>query len=438
MANYYDGVNVNLLNTIKPGAKQVLELGCANGRLGEQYKASNPGTIWTGIEYQQDCIRNAIPRLDNVVWMDLNTPHSNQLTSGIYDTIVAGDVLEHLINPEQCLQFLHSISTPEAALHICVPNMTHFSVYEKLLMGDTTYDPHGLMDETHLRFMSYSSTYKMLINAGWLPHLNGVLYSQPGNERDWKLYNGLCSIGESLGIPKQTVERNLSSFQLIISAIKSPSAKTKAGVPISVIVPMNNPKQFDLNIIRSGGLHEIGAQLIPIDAAPNASAALDRGKGYCNNRWILFCHQDVYVPAGSGYILSEIISSIPEHEWNNTLIGFAGISGTEYAGLVIDRQHRYDYPRSSAGTSLDEFAILLTADSLHKIDPDFGWHGWGTDMCIVAQKMGYKVHIERVPFFHNSLTVNGATSVFNSSIEMLKKKHAGYGKLTATTGTFFL
>lgn len=438
MQNYYDGINQPLLANIPPGVKQVLELGCANGRLGEAYKANNPGSIWTGIEYESGCIRNAAVRLDKVVWMDLNTPHTKGLSPGLYDMVVAGDVLEHLVDPGACLAWLYGITTGDAQLRICVPNMSHYSIYEKMLTGDITYDPHGLLDNTHLRWMSYSSIYKLLLDNGWLPHLLGAMYSYPGNDRDAAIFNGLIGVGESIGIPRQTLERNLSTFQLIISATKSPSTRTRNKAKLSVVIPMNNSRQFDLNVIRSGGLHEIGAQIIPIDKATSAAEALERGKEYITGDWILFCHQDVFTPHGSGYMLSDIINSIPAEKADQTLVGFAGLNGENYAGLVVDRAHKFDYPAAFNATSLDEFAILLSRNSLHRLDPAFGWHGWGTDLCLAAKKNGLATRIERVPFFHNSVTANGPTPEFNRSIDLLKQKYSGYGRLVATTGIFDL
>jgi hypothetical protein len=37
MSNYYDGLNQKLLAAIPTDAQRVLELGCANGRLGQRF-----------------------------------------------------------------------------------------------------------------------------------------------------------------------------------------------------------------------------------------------------------------------------------------------------------------------------------------------------------------------------------------------------------------
>ncbi len=435
---YYDNINYPLLNSIPPGAKNILELGCASGVLGAAYKERNPAAKWTGVEIHHGSIREAIPRLDKVVYMDLNSPTAENLDTGPYDCIVMGDVLEHLIDPEKCLRFVNQISTSGATLHICVPNMSHFSVLYRMLLGDITYDPNGLLDKTHLRFLSYSSAYKMILDAGWLPSLEGMIYGTPADESEQSFFGGLVQAASAMKIPKETAERNLVTFQIVINAIKSEKPKTREKANLSVIIPMNNHRQFDLNIIRSAGLHEIGAEIIPIKDATSAADALEKGKNYIKNDWILFCHQDVYIPKDSGHLIAEIINSIPNEKKNNTLIGFAGTEETRNAGLVIDRTGRFDFPGSMNASSIDEFALLFTRDSIHKIDHSFGWHAWATDMCLAAKMCGVPAQIKRIPLFHNSVTPNGPTDEFNHSIGLLKQKYKGFGTLNALTGRFEL
>jgi len=40
--NYYEGLNQKLLNVIPAGARNIIEFGCANGRLGEAYIKCQP------------------------------------------------------------------------------------------------------------------------------------------------------------------------------------------------------------------------------------------------------------------------------------------------------------------------------------------------------------------------------------------------------------
>ena len=42
-ASYFEGLNHQLLALVPNGNFKVVELGCANGRLGEEYLKQNPG-----------------------------------------------------------------------------------------------------------------------------------------------------------------------------------------------------------------------------------------------------------------------------------------------------------------------------------------------------------------------------------------------------------
>ena len=68
-----------------------------------------------------------------------------------FDTIVVGDLLEHLVQPEAALAALHDLSAPGARLVCCLPNGVHASIVERMLAGDFSYDPMGLLDRTHVR-----------------------------------------------------------------------------------------------------------------------------------------------------------------------------------------------------------------------------------------------------------------------------------------------
>ena len=59
MSNYYDGLNQKLLAAIPADAKHVLELGCANGRLGQRFKELHPGVSWWGVEMSAEAAATA-------------------------------------------------------------------------------------------------------------------------------------------------------------------------------------------------------------------------------------------------------------------------------------------------------------------------------------------------------------------------------------------
>ena len=170
MSNYYDGLNLKLLDAIPADAKRVLELGCANGRLGRRFKELHPGVSWWGVELMADAAASAAQFLDRVIQLDLDHADLAQLEGG-FDVIVIGDLLEHVREPLRLLESLYDLATPGAQIVCCLPNMAHLSVIERLVAGDISYDSMGLLDATHVRFYSPASAFKTFLDAGWLPHL---------------------------------------------------------------------------------------------------------------------------------------------------------------------------------------------------------------------------------------------------------------------------
>ena len=437
---YYEGLNEKLLAAIPADARRVLEFGCANGRLGEACKRQNPALRWTGIERSANAAAVAAGRIDEVVLMDLDAPVLSRLGNG-YDVVVLGDILEHLRDPEALLRVAHDISAPDARLVCCVPNMAHASVIERMLAGDLSYDAAGLLDETHLRFLSPASTFKLLLDAGWMPNLRDSYVVGHPNQG---LVNHLVAAAMQVGISQYAATNNILAYQLIIDCIKAPAAREPpATTPFSVVVPVNRVQQFELNARRSPGLAEVGAEIIPVEGAANAAEALTAGRVRASHRWIVYCHQDVYFPRGTGKAIAALLGSIPEADVPRALIGFAGLGiGADgqpgYAGLVIDRRSRFDHPESAHAVSLDELAIAVAADSVHEIDPGFGWHIWATDLCLAAlhRRGTGPARIVRIPLFHNSFGDFSLPPAFHASIAVLNEKWRDLGAIATLNGTF--
>ena len=89
---YYDGLNEKLLNAV-PAAGNVLELGCANGRLGQRYKELHPGARWYGVDCNAAAVEAAANVLDGAFRLDLDADALDGIGSG-YDAIVIGDLLD--------------------------------------------------------------------------------------------------------------------------------------------------------------------------------------------------------------------------------------------------------------------------------------------------------------------------------------------------------
>ena len=437
MSAYFNGLNEKLFHALPLQARRVLELGCANGRLGAKYKENNLATRWTGVEISAEAACAAAQHLDEVHVLDVESKDFSSL-HGPYDLVVMGDLLEHMKHPERLLERLFDMTTADARMVICLPNMGHMSVLHRLLAADISYDDAGLLDSTHLRFYSASSAFKLLLDAGWLPDLRDT-HDIPVQENTTNRL--VLMAAESLGVPIETAIRNFSTYQMIIQCAKWPVddiSNMEEPARFSVIVPVTRPWQLELNIQRSPGLAEVGADIITVSNAKNAADAYQQGRKLARHPWVIFAHQDVYFPTGTGFSIAKQLGRLSKARHTRAPVGFAGIALNptsqthRHAGLVIDRTRLFDHPDSGTDTtvSLDEFAVALHSDLDACIDPTLGWHLWATDLCL--QQPGT---VLRVPLFHNSTTGRTLPPEFTQSAQRLSSKYPAHAAIPTLCST---
>jgi len=87
---------------------------------------------------------------------------------GTFDCVLFGDVLEHLMDPWQMLRRLRARMQPDARIAACIPNMQHWSIQARLSVGDLTYEDHGLLDRTHIRWFTRQTIAQLFASTGFV------------------------------------------------------------------------------------------------------------------------------------------------------------------------------------------------------------------------------------------------------------------------------
>src|SRR5262249_30988776 len=100
---YYRGCNQALLRAVPAAARRILEVGCAEGRLGAALKQQDPHRAVYGLEREPAVAARAAERLDRVFALDVER-EAVPLEPGSLDCLVYGGVLEHLHDPESVLR----------------------------------------------------------------------------------------------------------------------------------------------------------------------------------------------------------------------------------------------------------------------------------------------------------------------------------------------
>ncbi|MEO1045713.1 MAG: methyltransferase domain-containing protein [Pseudomonadota bacterium] len=86
---------------------------------------------------------------------------------GGFDTVLALDVLEHLVDPWQTVADIHSCMKPGGVFIASIPNVREINASLPLLFGNKwEYKDAGILDRTHLRFFVKSTAVELMVSSG--------------------------------------------------------------------------------------------------------------------------------------------------------------------------------------------------------------------------------------------------------------------------------
>lgn len=155
---------LDLLDFISPEASSILEFGCGEAGLGAALKARQSCRV-VGVELDDEAAAIARTRIDA-----LHSGDVRELVHGLdetFDTIIGGDIVEHLDEPWRFLSDLKRVARPGARLILSLPNIANWAVTSDLLRGRFDYVYLGILCAGHLRFFTRRSLEEMLTIAGW-------------------------------------------------------------------------------------------------------------------------------------------------------------------------------------------------------------------------------------------------------------------------------
>jgi SAM-dependent methyltransferase len=421
-----DVLDERLLAALPP-AGRVLEVRLHGSALQRAYCAAHPGCSWTAIELAAAERRAGDP--------------DDAPVAEPFDLIVLPDVLPWLADPLALLRSLARHVARGGSLVLSTPNHASLGTLSLLIDGDLSVESRHAPLPAAPRLTSPASAYKLLMDAGWMPTLAAHEPHEPVAE---PVRTAVDALTRALGHSTEGLSQRVHpAARLIIEARPSfaDAAELDAPALFDAIVPTNDERQLRANVESSPGLAEVDATIISHRGARTPAEALEQGRAHGTRDWLLLCHQDVYFPRGFGRRLNAVLAAIPAERRATTLLGFVGMgsgprgSGRFPAGFVIDRLARADHPETDFAVSIDELAIVVARDSVHRIDPALGWHLWATDLCLTAI-VEHRVfpRIVRLPLFHNSRTGWKLPRQFHESAAVLARKWSGFGAIHTLCG----
>lgn len=142
--------------------KKVLDLGCGDGYIMEKIKTGKNTVI--GIDVVDYTINLARKKGFKVYNLSLNAENWNEKILEKFDTVFAGEIIEHIFDTDIFLQNIYKILKPKGQLVLTTPNLASLGRRLLLLIGnnpliETTSRSY---DANHIRYFTFESLKKLL------------------------------------------------------------------------------------------------------------------------------------------------------------------------------------------------------------------------------------------------------------------------------------
>ena len=151
----------DLIGLIEGEHKRVLDCGCWAGYTMQALKEAGHEVYGLDIEDNRRVAKDC-----QFVRADLNEPHFRWSGSAL-DYILFGDVLEHLADPMEALEFAKRSLALGGKVLISVPNAGWIGSVLEIANQRFPRDESGHFDKTHLRFYTRETLKNTLLEAGY-------------------------------------------------------------------------------------------------------------------------------------------------------------------------------------------------------------------------------------------------------------------------------
>jgi SAM-dependent methyltransferase len=166
------GHAVKLVERLAAKEGVVVDLGCGYGAIAEPL--AGIGLEYIGLDTDTNALADLRSRGFEAHVADLADPESlaTLVCEVVADRPVAAllllDVLEHLVDTDAALETISSIMRTQAnpVLVTSIPNVAHFDVGAKLLIGRWDVTDTGLLDRDHVRFFTYPALVEAFARHG--------------------------------------------------------------------------------------------------------------------------------------------------------------------------------------------------------------------------------------------------------------------------------
>ncbi len=155
-----------ILDLIPQDTKVILDIGCAGGELARAIRPRGEIKIY-GADISQKSLDVAKDVLDGSFCFNIEDDiWPSDLLGQKFDLIIASEVIEHLLLPEEFLKKLKPLLNPGGKIIITTPNFLFWKNRLKMLLGKFEYASEGLLDFGHIRFFTVKTVKETFRQCG--------------------------------------------------------------------------------------------------------------------------------------------------------------------------------------------------------------------------------------------------------------------------------
>ena len=214
-----------------------------------------------------------------------------------------------------------------------------------------------------------------------------------------------------------------------ITAAKAPSA-----VRYSVCTMMTKPDEYSAlqKSFQDAGFEDDFCEFLYIDNSLTnqceAFHAINRFLQEATGDYIILCHQDVRLHDHNLHDLDRVIADISAGDPTWAVLGNAGGVAPGHLAIRITDAKGVDTkcgPFPSRVAAMDENFIIVKRSANLSLSADLkGFHFYGTDLCIVAEILGYNCYVIDFHLHHiggENLNKGKATNSFHTSYPKIRQ-----------------
>ncbi len=182
-----------MAQAVPSAARRILEVRSRGGRLAERLKSEDPSRtvsvmepaeadgleapVTTTASGKGDGRSTTVDRYFDLDLLDRSpdVAQPDVLDPGSVDCLILTDVLERTAAPERLLERLRPLLAPDGSLLCSVSNIQYHRVVSRILRGDFQYQPSGPLEHDQLRFFTFATVMKLLLDTGFEPDLFGTV-----------------------------------------------------------------------------------------------------------------------------------------------------------------------------------------------------------------------------------------------------------------------